>query len=93
MYVVDYQGEWRKGFSRSHFTNTGDEPLTIIIPSPTADADAPNLIFRKSDSSRKKCKIKITFQPKGRSGEFNRSVKVKTNAESGRRTLTFNGVD
>ena len=39
-----------------------------------------------------KGEIKVTFQPKGRSGEFNRSVKVKTNAGAGRKTLTFNGV-
>lgn len=74
------------------FTNTGDEPLTIItVTNGGCGCTKPD--FPKAPiAPGKKGEIKITFQPKGRSGEFNRSVKVKTNAESGRKTLTFNGV-
>lgn len=74
------------------FTNTGDEPLTIItVTNGGCGCTKPD--FPKAPiAPGKKGEIKITFQPKGRSGEFNRSVKVKTNAGVGRKTLTFNGV-
>ena len=74
------------------FTNTGDAPLTIITvthggcgctkPSYPLEPIAPG----------KSGEIKITFDPKGRKGEFNRTVKVKTNAGSARKKLTFSGV-
>ncbi|MDE7146698.1 MAG: DUF1573 domain-containing protein, partial [Duncaniella sp.] len=36
--------------------------------------------------------IKVTFDPRGRAGEFNRTVKVRTNAGKSREKLTFSGV-
>ncbi|MDE5983594.1 MAG: DUF1573 domain-containing protein [Duncaniella sp.] len=39
----------------------------------------------------KKGEIKIKFNPRGRAGEFNREVKVKTNAKGDRKKLNFNG--
>ena len=36
--------------------------------------------------------IKIQFDPSGRRGEFNREVKVKTNASKKRTSLRFSGV-
>lgn len=74
------------------FTNTGDEPLTIItVTNGGCGCTKPD--FPKAPiAPGAKGNIKVTFQPKGRKGEFNRSVKVKTNAGSGRKTLTFNGV-
>ena len=74
------------------FTNTGDEPLTIItVTNGGCGCTKPD--FPKAPiAPGAKGDIKVTFQPKGRKGEFNRSVKVKTNAGSGRKTLTFNGV-
>lgn len=74
------------------FTNTGDEPLTIItVTNGGCGCTKPD--FPKAPiAPGQKGEIKITFQPRGRKGEFNRSVKVKTNAGAGRKTLTFNGV-
>ncbi|MCM1076069.1 MAG: DUF1573 domain-containing protein [Bacteroides sp.] len=74
------------------FTNTGDEPLTIVtVTNGGCGCTKPD--FPKAPiAPGERGEIKITFQPKGRSGEFNRSVKVKTNASAGRKTLTFNGV-
>lgn len=74
------------------FTNTGDEPLTIVTVS-NGGCGCTKPDFPKAPiAPGAKGEIKVTFQPKGRSGEFNRSVKVKTNAGAGRKTLTFNGV-
>lgn len=74
------------------FTNTGDTPLVIVSvtnggcgctkPSFPAEPIAPG----------KKGEVKITFDPKGRSGEFDRSVRVKTADRTKRVRLTFSGV-
>ncbi len=74
------------------FTNTGDEPLIIVSvtnggcgctkPSFTPEPIAPG----------KSGEIKITFNPAGRKGELNRSVKVQTNASKKRVSLSFKGV-
>ncbi len=74
------------------FTNTGDAPLSIVTvtnggcgctkPSYPLEPIAPG----------KTGVIKITFDPRGRAGEFNRTVKVKTNASKSREKLTFSGV-
>lgn len=74
------------------FTNTGDAPLSIVTvtnggcgctkPSYPLEPIAPG----------KTGVIKITFDPRGRAGEFNRTVKVKTNAAKSREKLTFSGV-
>lgn len=74
------------------FTNTGDAPLSIVTvtnggcgctkPSYPLEPIAPG----------KSGEIKITFDPRGRAGEFNRTVKVKTNAGKSRNKLTFSGV-
>ncbi|MCM1355365.1 MAG: DUF1573 domain-containing protein [Staphylococcus sp.] len=74
------------------FTNTGAAPLTIInVTNGGCGCTKPS--YPKAPiAPGKSGEIKITFQPRGRSGEFNRSVKVKTNASAGRKTLKFNGV-
>ncbi|MDE7411263.1 MAG: DUF1573 domain-containing protein [Paramuribaculum sp.] len=74
------------------FTNTGDAPLIIInvtnggcgctTPSYPKEPIAPGMTGE----------IKIHFNPTGRRGEFNREVKVKSNASSKRQKLTFKGV-
>lgn len=74
------------------FTNTGTAPLTIITVTNGGCGCTKPSYPKQPIAPGKKGEIKITFQPRGRSGEFNRSVKVKTNASAGRKTLTFNGV-
>lgn len=74
------------------FTNTGKAPLTIITVTNGGCGCTKPSYPKEPIAPGKKGEIKITFQPRGRSGEFNRSVKVKTNASAGRKTLTFNGV-
>lgn len=74
------------------FTNTGSAPLTIINVTNGGCGCTKPAYTKEPVAPGRKGEIKITFQPRGRSGEFNRSVKVKTNASAGRKTLTFNGV-
>ncbi len=73
------------------FTNTGDAPLVIIkvtnggcgctTPSYPKQPIAPNATGE----------ITIKFDPQGRRGEFNRQVKVTTNAKNKRTSLKFSG--
>lgn len=74
------------------FTNTGTAPLTIINVTNGGCGCTKPSYPRSPIAPGKKGEIKITFQPRGRAGEFDRAVKVKTNASSGRKTLTFKGV-
>lgn len=74
------------------FTNTGDAPLTIVtVTNGGCGCTKPSFPLEPI-APGKTGEIKITFDPKGRRGEFNRTVKVKTNAGSARKKLTFSGV-
>ena len=74
------------------FTNTGTEPL-IIISVTNGGCGCTTPSFPKEPiAPGKSGAIKITFNPAGRKGEFNRQVKVRTNAASKRESLRFNGV-
>jgi len=78
--------------AKYEFTNTGDTPLTIVnVTNGGCGCTKPDYP-RQPIAPGKKGVIKITFNPRGRSGEFNRSVKVKVSSMKGRKTLTFNGV-
>ena len=74
------------------FTNTGDEPLTIINVTHGGCGCTKPEYPRQPIAPGKKGTIKITFNPRGRSGEFNRSVKVKVSSMKSRKVLTFSGV-
>ena len=74
------------------FTNTGSAPLTIINVSNGGCGCTKPSYPLEPIAPGKSGEIKITFDPKGRKGEFNRTVKVKTNAGSARKKLTFSGV-
>lgn len=74
------------------FTNTGNAPLTIITVSNGGCGCTKPSFPKKPIAPGEKGEIKITFHPQGRSGEFNRTVKVKSNAAKSRTNLTFNGV-
>lgn len=78
--------------AKYEFTNTGDEPLTIVSVTNGGCGCTKPEFPRQPIAPGKKGTIKITFNPRGRSGEFNRSVKVKVSSMKGRQTLTFSGV-
>jgi hypothetical protein len=74
------------------FTNTGTEPLVIVsVTNGGCGCTTPS--FPKAPVAPGKTgKIKITFNPVGRKGEFNREVKVRTNGTPKRIGLKFSGV-
>jgi len=74
------------------FTNTGDAPLSIVtVTNGGCGCTKPSFPLEPI-APGKSGVIKITFDPRGRAGEFNRTVKVKTNAGKSRNKLTFSGV-
>lgn len=74
------------------FTNTGTEPLTIVSVTNGGCGCTKPEFTREPVAPGKKGHIKVIFNPRGRSGEFNRSVKVKVSSIKGRKALTFSGV-
>ncbi|MCM1292228.1 MAG: DUF1573 domain-containing protein [Bacteroides sp.] len=74
------------------FTNTGTEPLVIVsVTNGGCGCTTPS--YPKAPiAPGKSGEISITFNPQGRRGEFNREVKVKTNASKKRVALKFSGV-
>lgn len=73
------------------FTNTGDAPLMIVNASASCGCTRPDYP-KKPVKAGKSDKIKVTYLPKGRPGEFNKTVTVKTNAKKGRKvTLKIKG--
>lgn len=83
------------GGSVSHeyeFTNTGSTPLVIVsVTNGGCGCTTPS--FPKAPVAPGKTgKIKITFNPVGRKGEFNREVKVRTSGTPKRVALKFSGV-
>lgn len=74
------------------FQNTGNAPLVIIsVTNGGCGCTTPSFSTAPIKPG-KKGKIKIQFNPRGRAGEFDREVKVKTNAPGSRKKLTFRGV-
>lgn len=76
------------------FTNTGDEPLVIVsVTNGGCGCTKPSFSLEPVRPGQKG-QVTITFDPRGRSGEFNREVKVKTNAKGkgARPKLQFSGV-
>ena len=77
------------------YTNTGSAPLALVTVSTPCDctsADFSPLPLAPGKSS----KIKVTFNPKGRSGQFKSTITVRTNIRrpDGKRqkeTLTISG--
>ncbi len=74
------------------FTNTGDAPLAIInVTNGGCGCTTPS--YPKAPlRPGEKGVIKITFNPKGRSGEVNRVVRVKSNAKKSKLSLEFSAV-
>lgn len=60
------------------FTNTGSEPLVIINVNASCGCTRPEYP-KEPVMPGKKGKIKVTFNPAGRPGEFSKEVKIRTN--------------
>ncbi len=75
------------------FTNIGNEPLVILDAKATCGCTRPEYP-KKPIKPGEKGKIKVTFLPAGRPGEFNKKINLKTNCKGKlkRVTLSINGV-
>ncbi|HRN05005.1 MAG TPA: DUF1573 domain-containing protein, partial [Muribaculaceae bacterium] len=74
------------------FTNEGESPLVIVSATASCGCTMPR--YPKAPiASGKTEKIRVTYLPKGRPGEFNKSVKVRTNDPKNKKvTLRISGV-
>lgn len=74
------------------FTNEGETPLVIISANASCGCTMPH--YPKAPiSPGKSGKIRVTYLPKGRPGEFDKSVKVRTNDPKNKKlTLRISGV-
>ena len=72
------------------FTNTGDEPLVIINVNASCGCTRPEY-SKEPIKPVKSGKIKVTFNPAGRPGEFSKDVKIRTNG-SKRPILKITGI-
>lgn len=73
------------------FTNTGQKPLVIISVTNGGCGCTVPTYPKEPIQPGKSGQITIKFNPAGRAGEFERVVKVKTNASKQREKLTFSG--
>lgn len=62
------------------FTNTGGEPLVIINVNASCGCTRPEYP-KEPIMPGKKGKVKVTFNPAGRLGEFSKEVKIRTNGD------------
>lgn len=69
------------------FTNTGDAPLVIINATASCGCTRPEYP-RNPVKAGKKDKITVTYNPKGRPGEFSKEVTVRTNVK-GKKKVTL----
>lgn len=73
------------------FKNTGDEPLVIISATASCGCTRPNYPTAPIKPGEVG-KIKVTYLPAGRPGEFDKGIKVRTNAKSAKKfTLKIKG--
>lgn len=73
------------------FKNVGDEPLVILSARASCGCTRPEYP-EKPIKPGEKGKIKITYNPAGRPGEFDRKVKIQTNDKGRRPVLKITGV-
>ena len=79
------------GSATYRFTNTGSAPLVIITVTNGGCGCTTPSYPKHPIAPGKSGEITIHFDPSGRRGEFNREVKVKTNASKKRIGLRFSG--
>ncbi|MFH8142015.1 MAG: DUF1573 domain-containing protein [Muribaculaceae bacterium] len=68
------------------FTNPGDGPLLILNASASCGCTRPEYP-RKPVKPGKKDKITVTYNPKGRPGEFTKNVTVRTNVKGKKKVV------
>jgi len=92
--VHDFGTIAENGGAVSHefsFTNTGDAPLMIVNASASCGCPRPDFP-KKPIKAGKSDRIKVTFLPAGRPGEFNKTVTIRTNAKKTKKvTLRIKG--
>ncbi len=74
------------------FTNTGTKPLVIVKVTNGGCGCTTPAYPKQPISPGQSGEVTINFNPAGRRGEFNREVKVTTNASKKRTALNFSGV-
>ena len=73
------------------FTNTGTKPLIVLSATASCGCTKPEYTTDPVKPG-KKGKIKVTYLPSGQPlGEFNKTVRVRTNASGRRTTLQICG--
>ncbi len=77
------------------YTNTGSSPLALITVNTPCDCTSADFSPRPL-APGKSAKIKVTFNPKGRSGQFKSTITVRTNirrpdGKKQKETLTISG--
>ncbi len=74
------------------FTNTGKAPLVIV--SATASCGCTKPLFEDQPiAPGKSSEIRVSYNPAGRPGEFNKNITVKTNAPGAKKVvLKISGV-
>lgn len=73
------------------FTNTGDSPLVIVSAKASCGCTQPKYPTDPIKPGGKGT-IRVTYLPQGRPGEFDKAVKVRTNASNGKKiTLKISG--
>lgn len=71
-------------------TNTGDAPLVVVSATTSCGCTTPE-VPNEPIQPGATAKLKVTFDPLGRPGEFEKSIKVKTNIKGQRPTLKLKG--
>ena len=73
------------------YTNTGSAPLLIINATASCGCTRPEYP-KKPVAAGKSEKIKVTYLPKGRPGEFNKTITIRTNDKHHKKvTLKISG--
>ena len=86
-YIKEAKGQVSHTFE---LTNTGNKPLVILQVITSCGCTRPSFPT-KPIKPGKTAKIKITFNPAGRSGAFMKPIKVTTSGNEGKTTLTIRG--
>lgn len=73
------------------FTNTGGEPLMITSVRPSCGCTSPSYT-KEPVMPGEKGKITVAFNPKNRSGKFNKTITVYSNSSTQKVILTISGL-
>lgn len=92
--VYDFGNISEEGGYATHeftFTNTGHAPLAILSTSATCGCTTPKAT-KQPIAPGKTGKVTVSYSPKGRPGEFSKTVTVRTNVPGKKYVvLTING--